>query len=1065
MINIKTTPKYALIKLFLLVILFRPISLPSQTYPTRQYTTRNGLPSMDVQCIFKDSRGLLWIGTASGLCTYDGKSFQTIKASQGMTANEITAIAEDGFGNMWFGSYIKGLFKYDGKIFRQFSTVDGLLSNHINVLHWSTGSEILIAGGEIGISNIKINATEDSLPKIYCERTGTPVYAIVDAGKFIYLGTYANDNPLRYYPDERKIIQANDEKQRYPANSFSGLITSKKDTVFSVGLLGVKIFKANGEIVTNHSMGQVFSMAEDNRGDLWFASWSTLNREMIEGVFKYDGKSFTNYKEAFGIKDLEIKTLYYDRQQDILWIGTGNEGLFMVHFSFIEVLSPDYFGLEDQIINALHLDKNSNLLISGSDELISMTPEKSYEFFNKREILQAVRRYWENTQRKTFNVPVQSINLAARNMTNSMISDYEANVSFRFQDVGEDPNGIVYFTNRFGIFAWNQNSQDFTFFGPEGGEGFFAFSGQDSVVFTGSGWTEINSSLKNFQTDSVIISFNERDEPRQVNRIVKNGNQIWYATRTTGLWMSSGMELTQYILSDSTISTNITDLCFDEKNHVFFGSNLGELYVGTIDEKELKIDHIIGTSNGLKGNTISWLVYDKNGYAWVGTNLGLNCISLKELFEKDKIQISFFDDEEGYTSQISQNAVIDQSGKLWIADYDNLVGIDTKRLLAKTSEQSKIVLQSIEINNQPSTIYLQDKYDTKSELVLNNKLHHKENDLIFNFNILNFINPKKDLFRHRLLGYQPDWSQWKSEMKAVFTNLPPGQYTLEVESYNYQSLQTAKPLNIHFKIRHPWWKLWYLQLIIGTLIGIIGLRIFWKYTENKRIKTQHKLEVEKSILELEMQALQAQMNPHFIFNSITGIQYYIMENKMDKVLAYLSDFSKVVRGSLKNATVPMVALDQEIEFLHSYLRLEEMRFEDKFEYSIELLGEEEDWEIHLPPMFVQPFIENSIQHGFVNPDKKGFVSVVFEVMEIDLIKCTITDNGIGRKKTGQSSSGAFKHDPIHSGTITEKRVRLFNTPSSPDKYKIVYIDLEDHGQPCGLQVELFLPMEIRGAWM
>ena len=160
-------------------------------------------------------------------------------------------------------------------------------------------------------------------------------------------------------------------------------------------------------------------------------------------------------------------------------------------------------------------------------------------------------------------------------------------------------------------------------------------------------------------------------------------------------------------------------------------------------------------------------------------------------------------------------------------------------------------------------------------------------------------------------------------------------YTFSVESYNSNTSTTALPLTFRFEIRPFWWEIRYIRLLILIVWTAILFLLFRRYYRKKKINFQKKLEIEKSMARLEMQALQSQMNPHFIFNCINGIQYFVLANKMDQVLAYLADFSKVIRESLANANRRMVTLNQEIEFLKSYLHLEQMRFPDKFDFSIQ----------------------------------------------------------------------------------------------------------------------------------
>lgn len=168
---------------------------------------------------------------------------------------------------------------------------------------------------------------------------------------------------------------------------------------------------------------------------------------------------------------------------------------------------------------------------------------------------------------------------------------------------------------------------------------------------------------------------------------------------------------------------------------------------------------------------------------------------------------------------------------------------------------------------------------------------------------------------------------------------------------------------------------------------------------------------------------------------------------------------KIILKSLENATARMVHLEHEIAFLHNYLRLEQMRFPDKFDFTNSCFDREATGFVLLPPLLVQPFAENAIRHGFMHLRKKGDLSIVFESAANEVLKCTITDNGIGRGIAPSKEVLPPDNDRPHSGTITATRTRLFNTPGLPEIYKIVYTGLWKDGEPCGLKVELYMPME------
>ena len=122
---------------FLLLLCLNPLLLPAQNYPTRHFTMRDGLPSMAIRCIYKDTRGLVWMGTDAGLCSFDGQSFRIYKAAEGMTASQIRALAEDEEGNIWIGSLGEGLYKYDGQHFERFTKKNGMADDRVRVLCYS----------------------------------------------------------------------------------------------------------------------------------------------------------------------------------------------------------------------------------------------------------------------------------------------------------------------------------------------------------------------------------------------------------------------------------------------------------------------------------------------------------------------------------------------------------------------------------------------------------------------------------------------------------------------------------------------------------------------------------------------------------------------------------------------------------------------------------------------------------------------------------------------------------------------------------------------------------------
>lgn len=1029
----------------------------------------DGLPSMSIRCMYKDSRGLLWIGTDAGLCSFDGKSFRIYKADKGMTAGKIWAIAEDEEANLWFGSYGDGLYKYDGKHFERLTTKNGLVSNYIRVLLYSKKFHCLVAGAEYGVNTIRGNIISASPPEMFTTEIGKTVTGLCDAGSFIYLTTYGNQNPIRFFPETNKFIRLSNKENHYPKHSFSCYLSASGDTLFSNESYGVRIFQNNKEIIQNDTLGQVFNTTEDKQGNLWIAAWSYQNMKYKGGLYRYDGKTFQNFKKAFGITDQEIWTVYHDMKQDVLWVGTMNEGLFKISFSDILIYPSTFFHLAEQKVNNLFLDSKSSLWISTTRELIKMnTTDQKFSIQDKHPMLLVYRQFWNSPQ--TISLPSMGHTMkAARDLNFSELANFEKQTNFNFNKVIEDTDHSIIFSSELGLFRWDFTNGVTNYLGQEGALGEFASMG-DTLIVSVWGPTALNPNYKSsrlkynnslYFPPELFTRFNKTSDPRDVNRLIKHGKQYWYASSVTGLWVSEGMQLTNFNQTDSTINNNLNDICFDDSGHVIFGSNNGEICIATYKNQKLKIDHRINSENGLQGNSVFWLVTDKKGKLWAGTNRGINCIDLTDLYNQKDYALRFFDEEDGYMGQSGKHAVIDSADNLWIGAGSNLIKIDTKKLLSHEIERNRILLKEIQINNQPiSSILKADKLNKWTTLPSDMpKFKQEENDLAFHFDILNYRNTLKDKFRYKLEGYDNEWSDWSENRNAIYTNLPHGKYSFCVESYNSNTGSSAFPLVFKFEIRPFWWEIRYVRLLILLVWSIILFLLFKRYFRTKKINLQKKHEIEKSIAKLEMQALQSQMNPHFIFNCINGIQYFVLANKMDQVLAYLSDFSKVIRESLANANRRMIILNQEIDFLKSYLRLEQMRFPNKFDYHIQCEKENAISFVQIPPMLVQPFVENAIRHGFSNLMEKGLLSILFQPLSGDVLKCTITDNGTGRKKK-EDRIPNMKEERLHSSQITEARLNLFNTAELPDKYKIVYTDLFNEIGSTGLKVEIYLPMEI-----
>ena len=239
-----------------------------------------------------------------------------------------------------------------------------------------------------------------------------------------------------------------------------------------------------------------------------------------------------------------------------------------------------------------------------------------------------------------------------------------------------------------------------------------------------------------------------------------------------------------------------------------------------------------------------------------------------------------------------------------------------------------------------------------------------------------------------------------------------------------------------------------VMIVIFGFVILILIIIFISY-KKKQDKKRHELAMTK--LEIEQRMLRSQMNPHFIFNALNSVQSFVSTNHTFEAEVFLSKFSLLIRNILENSTHEYIGLDEEIETLKLYLELEKLRFDDKFEFTID--NQILDPSVNVPPMLIQPFVENSILHGMKGKTSKGHINLRFTEVSDDMILCVVEDDGVGRnnntKKNGHQSLAT---------QLTNDRISYFNSRKSSN-FELKLIDLKNEGgSPAGTKVELLIPL-------
>ncbi|RAJ18094.1 sensor histidine kinase [Olleya aquimaris] len=216
--------------------------------------------------------------------------------------------------------------------------------------------------------------------------------------------------------------------------------------------------------------------------------------------------------------------------------------------------------------------------------------------------------------------------------------------------------------------------------------------------------------------------------------------------------------------------------------------------------------------------------------------------------------------------------------------------------------------------------------------------------------------------------------------------------------------------------------------VMALLIVVSTVFLFTTFNNRKNKLIQDQLETklnnQKRQHELELNALRAQMNPHFVHNSLNAIQYYIQLNQVEKSEDYLAKFSKLMRQFFEYSRKESISVENEISLLKNYLDIEKLRFEDDFEYKITIDKSLDTEELFLPPMILQPILENAINHGIFHKNGKGKVSIEFLNLKNTSFKVVITDDGIGVNKAIAMNKAKAQTHTEHSSAVLEERLAL-----------------------------------------
>lgn len=551
---------------------------------------------------------------------------------------------------------------------------------------------------------------------------------------------------------------------------------------------------------------------------------------------------------------------------------------------------------------------------------------------------------------------------------------------------------------------------------------------------------------KNIAGKDIVSDKNALIE-RYIN--VSEKNKIWSARATNAFKVGT----TTYIGTLNGLYERSQD-----KKIVYLGDNIpalknrvndiesspdGILWVatngaGVIGYKNEKLLYNIDAAAGLSSNACR-TVFCSNKAIWVGTDKGINKITLSGA----KISINKYTVNDGLPSDII-NAIYVEGDKVYAGTSRGLAFFDETKMSAKSICNLKLLA----VNTGSRLL---------TDSIINLTLKKHEN-ISFEFAGISLKSAGEITYQHRLIGLDTGWIAGRQNT-LEYLSLPPGNFTLQVFAINKFGVK-SNVLSIPFTVKKPFTETGWIQVPMAIII-IAGLWLFMIYRLKKEKRaSDEKTRINNRMMELEQMALRSQMNPHFIFNSLNSIQQYVIDKDISGANKYITSFSRLIRQTLDNSSREKINIRDEVSYLSTYLELEKTRMENIFDYSIVCNACLAEKNIFIPPMLLQPYIENSIRHGVrYRNDNAGKININIDIDGVNLV-CTVTDNGIGRKQSRQYKGSRIVEYQSRGMSLTEERIKLINAFHTKN-INIVIEDLEDSlQQPAGTKVTISFPIEI-----
>ncbi|UBZ07656.1 histidine kinase [Salegentibacter mishustinae] len=942
-------PFYRTTKLFLLVFLWFNFAF-SQNYPTKNYTAAKDLPNNSVRSILVDSNNSLWIGTENGVIKKENDEFQYFFEEDGLAQNSCWAIAEDKNGKLWFGSYGEGISIYDGYKFKTLSAKDRLVHNQITKLF--TSGNYMYAGTSDGVSLVDVNTFKVNSLKT---PPGKELFRVQDFFEYqnqIYVVTYRSGIfKILNEEGQTALVKVNDHKYIYSVFPNNDSIYSSNKGFFTKSHLSEYVSEKDSIPLEKRGTSIIWDYAKTDDQRIFAAAWGIYDTN--GGIYELVDEQLISRASEFNIASQEVISLAYDSKFEKLYAGTRDAGLFEI------ALNPQIKIHElpgKNIIGFARTEKTSAVLFNNGIVLKRAG--------NEQKITLSQLKNWQEQYVRNANLPLP------KHQDDFYELDYSTKAAdIDFYDLKVSKNNFWVNTN-IGVFAIKESGELNRYLPLHSEEINFTKTG-NLIETNPYGGVRVYSDL-----DLLKYTHFEKDNaqtPTMVVGSLQMGDKTYFLSVFSGLYAWENNRFTSYrengIWGEKKLK-HITVL----GNDLAISNEFGDVFIVN-DDESFKIHKKIPRAK-IQGNSISFLK-NYQGTLIIGTEKGLT------LYKNGRY--IFLDKEQGLEQPLLSAEVTQNT--LSVGSDNGYYNIDIDAVKDSTALVDQIELKEIFINNNKISLESSAERDKL-------KLKYNENTVLLKFSTNAHPYPNKLKYQYRLNKDEP-WSLSFSRPEIFLPSLPANNYELGVKVLDESTGLSYTQALLNLTVLPPFWKTWWFALLILSIIAIV-IYSFYKF----QIRQARKFEVQKGLIqkrfeETKMEALLAQMNPHFIFNAMNSIQYYIMDSDIDKATIFLGDFSKLIRLNLDHCTKPTILLSEENEYLQSYIRVENTRFNNRIKVIFEIDPLIDPYAVEIPTMLLQTFVENVFVHAFPPGVTNPTLKVSFNMLPEGVLQCKIEDNGIG----------------------------------------------------------------------